>query len=185
MIDKKTESKLININVGFILVVLTLIAILAWITYGTLGGVLGMLAYILIGTLNLYPWVIPIVGIIIGILILFGILPPDMYQSTLSLAHLSPSWMSITWYWIISIIGIFIGLLATIMILSWLKDLLHKKKEPKANYALVNCTIIDGKKNSAPIQNGVILIKNIVQDEDKESPGKITAVGTKHEINIP
>jgi len=32
----------------------------------------------------------------------------------------------------------------------------------KKNYALVNCTVIDGHLNSHPLENAVILVKNLV-----------------------
>lgn len=185
MTTKNNQSTLLKFNTELVLVFLILIATLAWITHGTLEEVLGIMAYFLIGFLNVYPWIIPFIGIPMGILTILEILTPNMYGFTLSLAHLNPSWMSIGWYWIISVIGTIIGLVVSIMILSWLKHLLHKKKQPKINYALINCTIIDGNKNSAPIQNGVILIQNVVQEDNKENAGKISAVGKKGEITIP
>ncbi|MBD3216182.1 MAG: amidohydrolase family protein [Candidatus Lokiarchaeota archaeon] len=160
-----------------------LVEVLAWITYASLQGVLGMLAYILVSLINIYPWIIPFVGIPLGILDILGIFGPQMYNITLNLAHLSSAWMPAAWYWIIAIISSIIDLIVSILIISWLIGLKNRKKEPKTDYALINCNIIDGQKDSTIISNGIILIKNLVGEE--ETPGLIEKVGGMDEVKIP
>ncbi|MHA1725235.1 MAG: amidohydrolase family protein [Promethearchaeota archaeon] len=159
-----------------------LVAVLAWITYGKLIGVLGMLAYLLVGLLNVYPWVIPFIGIPLGIIdiVLNGF---GMYTYTLGLAHLEPSWMSSAWYWFIVVISSLIDIYLMIKIVILLKSKFGRKKEPKRNLALINCNIIDGNKDSKIITNGVILVQNEV--EEGKEPGKIIKVGKAEEIEIP
>jgi len=183
MTQQKQKIGFLRRNCLFLFLLTIFIAVLAWITYGTLQGVLGMLAYILIGLLNIYPWIIPFIGIPLGILDIFGIYGPNMFNITLNLAHLSSTWMPIVWYWIIIVISSLISLIFSILIISWLIGLKNRKKEPKTNYALINCNIIDGKKESEVISNGIVLIKNIVQED--ETPGIIVGVGPKDQIDIP
>jgi imidazolonepropionase-like amidohydrolase len=185
MNEKEGKIKIIRISGLMVFYFILLVSILAWITYGTLQGVLGMLSYLIIGLLNVYPWIIPIIGTSLGILNFLGIIGPDMYNFTLNLAHLSSSWMSITWFWFIIVVANIIDIILTLFILLKIVELLTGKKEPKTNYALINCTIIDGDKNSKAINNGVILIKNIMEEETDEKPGKIVAVGQKGDIKIP
>jgi len=183
MTREKSKIGILSQN-GLILFLFTVfIAVLAWITYGSLQGVLGMLAYLLVGLLNLYPWIIPFAGIPLGILDLLGIFGANMYNLTLNLAHLNPSWMPIAWFWIIVVISSIINLILSILSLSWLIGLKNRKKEPKTNYALINCNIIDGHKDSSVIKNGVILIQNLVEED--ETPGLIVGVGNSDEIKIP
>ena len=158
-----------------------LIAILAWITYGTLEGVLGMLSFIIVGLIALYPWAIPFVGIVLGILDFLGFYRLGIYELSLKIARLESSWMTIVWYWTVSVIGILVNIMLMDKILSKLKKL--KKKEPKKNLAIINCSIIDGNIDSKLITNGIILVKNIV--EEGEKPGIITAVGKNDDIEIP
>jgi imidazolonepropionase-like amidohydrolase len=160
-----------------------LVTVLAWITYGSLQGVFGMLAYLLVGFINIFPWIIPFVGIPLGILDILGIFGPQMYSTTLNLAHLSSTWMPATWYWIIAVSSSLIDLIASILIISKLIGLKNRKKEPKTNYAMINCNIIDGRKESTIISNGVILIKNLVEED--ETPGLIEKVGSMDEVKIP
>lgn len=159
-----------------------LVAILAWITYGDLQGVLGMLAYLLVGLLNIYPWILPFIGIPLGIIdILINNL--GMYNLTIGLARVTSSWMSIAWYGIISIISILVEIYLMIKIVIFLKVKFGGKKEPKKNIALINCNIIDGNKDSKVIENGIILIENEV--EEGEEPGKIVGVGKEGSLEIP
>ncbi len=160
-----------------------LVALFAWITYGTVNGVLGSLAYIIVGLLNLFPWIIPFAGIPLGILDILGVFGQGMYSLTLNLAHLNPSWMPFLWYCVISIIASLIDVILMFLIISWLKGLKYRKKEPKSNLALVNCNIIDGNRKSEVLKNGVILIKNVV--EENETPGLIVGIGKKDTIEIP
>ncbi|MBD3254242.1 MAG: amidohydrolase family protein [Candidatus Lokiarchaeota archaeon] len=158
-----------------------LISILAWITYASLEGVLGTLAFIIIGFIAIYPWVIPIIGIILGILDLFGFLNLNVYETTLNLAHVEASWITYTWFWIVSIFGIILDLIITLKIISKIRRL--KKKKPKKNLALINCHIFDGDLNSELIHDGVILVKNEVNEN--EVSGLIEAVGAKKDVSIP
>lgn len=183
MTQEKQKVGFLRLNGIFLFLFTVFIAVLAWITYGTLQGVLGMLAYLLVGLLNLYPGIIPFIGIPLGILHILGIFEPNMFYTTLSLAHLTSTWMPIVWYWIMAVISSIIGLIFSILTISWLVGLKNRKKEPKADYALINCNIIDGKKDSNVISNGVILIKNLVQED--ETPGLIVGVGSQEEIDIP
>ncbi len=145
--------------VGLVLFFITvLISIMAWITYGNLEGVLGALSYAVIGVLCVYPWIIPFAGLVLGILDVIGVINLQMYESTLNIARLESSWMSLTWYWIVSILAILIDLLLSVVIISKLYSLKYRKKESKTNLALINCKIIDGARDSKIVENGVILI---------------------------
>jgi len=166
-----------------LLIFLVLISILAWITYGTLEGVFGMLSYIIVGFIAVYPWIIPFIGIPLGILDLLGILDFGIYELSLKIAHLESSWLSLVYYCVISIISIIINIISMIKIISWLKGL--RKNEPEKNLALINCNIIDGNRDSKIITKGVILIQNIVKDKEKETSGLIVGVGKAGEIEIP
>lgn len=53
----------------------------------------------------------------------------------------------------------------------------------KKNFALVNCTVIDGRLTSLPIEKAVILVKNLVEGDEK--PGIFTAVGRRQDTPIP
>jgi len=178
-----SENKSSSNRLSCLLLFALLISILAWITYGTLEGVFGMLSYIIVGFLAIYPWIIPFIGIPLGILDLLGYLDFGIYELSLNVAHLESSWLSLVWYWIVSFIGIIINIISMIKIISWLK--LLKKKEPRKNLALINCNIIDGNRESEIITNGVILIQNIVKDKEKEIPSLIVGVGKTDEIEIP
>ena len=162
MMDNKNNSYNFYISIIIILLFLAiLISLFAWITYGTLEGVLGILAYNIVGLLCIFPWLIPFVGIPLGILDILGIYGFNMYNLTLNFAHLNSSWMSITWYWFVSIFGAFINLILIYLVISWLKGLKYRNKQLKTNLALINCSIIDGNRDSNVRDNGVILIKNI------------------------
>ena len=125
MSEKKPSSNRFSCLLLFAL----LISILAWITYGTLEGVFGMLSYIIVGFIAVYPWIIPFIGIPLGILDLLGYLDLGIYELSLKLAHLESSWLSLVWYWSISIISIIINIISMIKIILWLKRL--RKKEPE------------------------------------------------------
>ena len=181
MSEEYKPYKLISFGGKALFFFTILVAILAWVTYGSLQGVLGMLAYILVGLLNIFPWIIPFVGIPLGILDLLGI-GFGMYNQTLIIAHLEPTWMSAVWYWIVSIISVLIEIWLMYLIISWLISFKHREKEPKQNLALTNCHIIDGNRDSKVIENGVILIKNIVGEN--ETPGLIVGVGKADKIAI-
>jgi imidazolonepropionase-like amidohydrolase len=183
MSDSNKNSPFFLTCISFFVFIAALISVLAWITYGNLNDVLGSLAYGIIGLLNLYPWIIPFIGIPLGILDLLGFFGFRMYDVSLSIAHLNSSWMSIFWYWLVVMVGIFLEVFLMMIIISYLKKLKYRDKAPKANLALVNCNIIDGNKDSKIISNGVILIKNIGAEGEKV--GVIEKVGTKTEINIP
>ncbi len=183
MEKEDSTPKIMALGGVLLLLFLTLIAILAWITYGTLEGVLGMLSYLIIGLLLIYPWIIPFAGIPLGILDILGLFRPGMYGITLNLAYIQSSWMTSIESWIIMILSILIQLVLDFLIISWIKGLKYRKKEPKTNLALINCNIIDGNKNSKVISDGIILIKNIV--EENEIGGLIVGLGNSNKINIP
>ena len=180
MVDEKSSKK---VGGSLLFIIVIMISIFAWITYGTLQGVLGTLAFLIVGLLNLFPWIIPFAGIPLGFLDVLGIYGFGMGNLTLNLAHLGNSWMPILWFWIISLVGMLIDIFLMYLMISWLKGLKYKKKQPKSNLALINCNIIDGNRDSKVINNGVILIKNIVEDD--ETAGLITGVGKSGEIDIP
>ncbi len=187
MSEEKSAVKLISLGGKSLFFFTLLITLLAWITHGTLQGVLGTLSYFIVGFSCLFPWIIPFAGIPLGILDILGIFDFGIYGLTLEMAHLDPNWnnwMPVVWSWTVSIIGILIDTILMLVIISWLKGLKHRKKEPKSNLALVNCNIIDGNRDSKVINNGVILIKNIVK-EDEETAGLIESVGEADKIEIP
>ena len=164
-------------------ILIAFISILAWITSGTIEGVLGVLAYAITGALNVFPWFIPFIGIPLGILDVLDIYGFNMRNLTLDLAHVSPNWMTDTWYLIIIIVGCVIQLF---LILKFLKNIARKRNKKigtKSNLALINCHVIDGNLGSPVIENGVILIKNKVNSG--EIPGLIIAVGKSGEVQIP
>ncbi|MFW9950691.1 MAG: amidohydrolase family protein [Candidatus Thorarchaeota archaeon] len=182
MENRKNSNFFLSIII-FLVFMAILISLLAWITYGNLNDILGSLAYSIIGLLNFYPWIIPFIGIPLGILDLLGFFGFRMYDSTLNFAHLNSSWMSIFWYWVIIIVGILLEIFFMRIIISFIKNLKYREKTQKNNLALVNCSIIDGNKDSKIISNGVILIKNIV--ENGEISGLIEMVGSQNNTNIP
>jgi imidazolonepropionase-like amidohydrolase len=177
--NSKFRAELLLSSLLFII----FISLLAWITYGSYEGIIGSLAYLIVGILNFYPWIIPFAGIPLGILDILGIYGFKMYNLTLDIARLNSSWLPATWFWIISIIGSVINIFLMVLILTWLRELKYKKKEPKTNLALINCNIIDGNRDSTIISNGVILIKNITGKGER--PGLIIGVGTESDIEIP
>jgi hypothetical protein len=63
MSDSNKNSPFFLTCISFFVFIAALISVLAWITYGNLNDVLGSLAYGIIGLLNLYPWIIPFIGI--------------------------------------------------------------------------------------------------------------------------
>ena len=96
-----SENKSSSNKFSCLLLFALLVAILSWITYGTLEGVLGMLSYIIVGFLAIFPWIIPFIGILLGILDLLGYLDFGIYELSLDIAHLESSWLSLLWYWIV------------------------------------------------------------------------------------
>lgn len=183
MSENNSKSNMVGSFLLILFFFTILVSLLAWITYGTLEGVLGSLAYVIVGLLNLFPWIIPFVGIPLGILDVLNIYGFGLYDVTINIAHLGSSWMPIVWFWMISIIGSLLDIFLMFLIISWLRGLKYRKKEPKKNIALVNCNIIDGNKGSQIINNGVILIKNLV--EENQTPGLIVGVGNAKDIEIP
>ena len=183
MNEIKSSKNYANVSISFLLFLTVLIALLAWITYGTFEGIIGALAFAIVGMLNVFPWFLPFIGIPLGILDAFGIFGFGMYNITLNLAHLSSSWMTVTWFWLIGILGSIINIILMYFIILGLKNIKYRKKKPHLNYALVNCSIIDGTINNPVIKKGVVLIKNIVGEE--EIPGLIIGVGSEGELDIP
>ncbi len=156
-----------------------IVAFFAWITYGSSTGVLGALTYLLAGLLGFFPWIIPVVGVPLGIADLFGAFGGGMYGFTLNLAHVESSWLTVVWYALVVIIS---GVVSIVVSRAWFRKLTRKQPQPK-NMALVNCHIIDGSRDHPVIEDGVILIKNIVGEN--ETAGRIEAVGKAGEVEIP
>jgi imidazolonepropionase-like amidohydrolase len=164
---------------GCLLGIVLVVTILAWATYGTVAGVLGSLAYLLVGLLDLFPWIIPFVGIPLGLLDLLGIWGVGMYDATLRLARLEPSWLPAVWYALVAIVASLAGLWLT----GRLVRLVVGTGRRAVDLALVNCRIVDGRRDSAVIDDGVILVKNEV--EDGEHAGRIEAIGPAAEVPVP
>ncbi|MHA1143797.1 MAG: amidohydrolase family protein [Candidatus Helarchaeota archaeon] len=168
-------------SLGFlILILITGVSILAWITYGSLEGVLGSLAYLIIGLMCVFPWIIPFAGIPLGIIDLFGLWGFRMFALSLIIARLPLSWMPLVYYLMIVVASIAVNCFAMYLTIT---RLAAPKPAAKTNLALTNCNIIDGNRDSQVIEDGVILIKNIVKEG--ETPGLITAVGRASETKIP
>jgi imidazolonepropionase-like amidohydrolase len=155
------------------------VTILAWAAYGSVGGVLGSLAYLLVGLLNLFPWIIPFVGIPVGLLDLFGIWGVGMYDATLRMAHLEPSWLPAAWYALVSILAALVGLWLT----GRLVRMVVGTGRRAGNLALLNCRVVDGRRDSSVVEDGVILVKNEVGDG--EVAGRIEAVGPAGAVPVP
>ena len=184
-INNKTFS-IIGISALFLYFFTLLVALLAWITYGTIEEVFGMMAFLLLGGLNVYPWLIPFIGIPLGFLDFFQIFGVDMYHFTLSLSRIEGSWMTLLWYWIVSALSILLNILFSLLIILKLRDLKYKEKGDKdSNLAFINCNIIDGKLESAILKDGIILIQNQVDEESGNNIGTIAFVGTKDDGTIP
>ncbi|MHA1343385.1 MAG: amidohydrolase family protein, partial [Promethearchaeota archaeon] len=162
---------------------LLILIILSWITYGTIEGLLGMLSFLFIGFLALFPWIIPVIVIPIGLLDLLGIFNFRIYTLSLEIAHLESSWMPLLWFWTVSLVGITLNLIIAYFIYSWIQDLKYRNKKARRNIALINCNIFDGNLESEIISNGIILIKNVVKAN--EISGLIIAVGKLDSIKIP
>jgi len=182
--DNNSSVNLLKTGTNFILFFMILITVAAWITYGTLRGVIGMISYVFVGLIFVLPWIIPFFGWLLGILGIMGILQDGFYEFTLNLSHLESSWMTISWSWIVSVIALTIGLILTVFLIFWLKGLMkYRRKAPNKNFALINCNIIDGNRDTDIIKDGVILIKNIVKKG--EPSGLIIGVGSSKEVKIP
>ncbi|MCK4790555.1 MAG: amidohydrolase family protein [Desulfobacteraceae bacterium] len=164
---------------GFLLGLLVVTLVLAWATYGTLAGALGTLTYLLVGLLGLFPWIIPFVGIPLGILDLLGVFGVGVYDATLRIARLDSSWLPVMWYTVVAILASVVGLVVSVRAF---QRIFRKRARPK-NLALINCRIIAGDRDGQVIEDGVILIKNVVADD--EMPGRIAAVGHAGEVTVP
>ncbi|TFF63385.1 MAG: amidohydrolase family protein [Promethearchaeota archaeon] len=181
MTEKKSRFGVLGTG-GLILFFFTIIvAELGWISYKSIDGVFGTLSFVLLSVIGFIPWIIPFVGIPLGILEKISIF--DIYPIILNLSGITPTLFTITWYSIIvitsSTLGIFISVL---IVLNGIKRR-YKIRRPDYNIAIINCNIIDGKKESSIIKDGVILIKNIVEED--ETPGLIEKVGDHQTIEIP
>ncbi|MHA1797258.1 MAG: amidohydrolase family protein [Candidatus Helarchaeota archaeon] len=177
--NENSENNVITRGLFLFLIVL-LTSILAWITYGNLEGVLGMLSYLLIGILCIFPWIIPFIGIPLGLIDIFGYWGFRMYDVTLTWSHLSSTWLPLFYYWMIVVFSCLIQVFFMFLIINKIST---PKPDPKTNLALINCKIIDGNRDSKVINDGVILIKNIVEND--ETLGLIVGVGNASEIAVP
>lgn len=187
MNEESNSKGFFKFNGVILLLFIILISLLAWITYGTVEGVFGMVSYLIIGWMGLFPWVIPFIGIPLGIINLLGILNFGIYNISLTLSHLSSSWMSVTWFLIVSLIGILIDILLSLFIAVKINDAIKSKKGINENIALTNCTVIDGNLESKPTKDAVILIRNVQEKENKSDNevGVILDVGPRETIEIP
>ncbi|MBN1636261.1 MAG: amidohydrolase family protein [Deltaproteobacteria bacterium] len=177
--ENAMREKTTIIRTKNILGLAVLASILAWATYGTTAGVLGMIAYLAVGLLGVFPWIIPFAGIPLGLLDLVGIPGLGMYEATLKIAHLDTSWLTALWYLIVVAVAGIAGLIFSIML--W--NALFRKPARPRNLALINCHIIDGRRDSRMIDDGVILVRNI--SEKGETAGCIIAAGPAAEIAVP
>jgi len=166
------------------LLFMLVVSIAAWMTYQSVEGIWGMLSFVLVGILCILPWIIPFfVGLVVGVLSLLKILTFDVYSTALQISRIEPSWMTHTWVTLMSITGFLLSLYLTFEIIMIMKGRKYQKKGIDRDLALVNCQIFDGNPDSDVITDGVILIRNRVQE--KEIPGLITAVGKASDIDVP
>jgi imidazolonepropionase-like amidohydrolase len=163
----------------FLFGLVALTVILAWITYGTLPGVLGAFSYLLVGLVGVLPWIIPLVGVPLGILDLLGTFGGGIYAATLDLARVESTWLTLLWY---ALVVVFASLVSLALSLRVIRSIFRKRPLPR-NLALVNVHVIDGRRDSQVLHDGVILIKNVV--DPGEEPGRIVAVGPADEVTIP
>lgn len=168
-----------NKSIGLLPRLIIIVALFAWMTYKSSAGVLGALAYLLAGLLGVLPWIIPVVGVPLGIADLFGAFGSGMYAFTLRLAQVESSWLTIVWYALVVIIA---SVASIVVSVAWYRKLTYKKPQLK-NLALVNCHILDGSRSNPMIDDGIILVKNIVGENEKA--GRIEAVGRAGELSIP
>ncbi len=173
----------------FLGLLVLVISILAWITYGTLEGVLGCLAFGVIGWINLFPWILPVIGIPLGILDLSGVLI-GMYDVTLNLARVNPSWLTLLVYWVVVTTGMILQLVMLVVV--WIRVRSRKYRAPPTprQYALVHCTIFDGTRENSLINDGTILIGPADSSRsdlhlDRAEVGLILAVGSYDEVPLP
>ncbi len=147
---------------GWLLLSSLFLAALAWMTYGSLQDVAGSLVFFLVGLLALFPWIVPLIGLPLGILdrLVFNFLHP--YETALALARVQPSWLTRAWYWAVTAVGMMAGLLLTyLLVRRWVQKAQRgRRKQP--DYALVHCAIFDGYRDHPLISDGVILIRNRV-----------------------
>ena len=187
MKEESNNKGFFKFNGVILLLFIVLVSLLAWITYGTVEGVFGIISYLIIGWIALFPWIIPFIGIPLGIINIIGIVNFGIYNISLTLSHLTSSWMSLTWFLIISIIGILIDIILSLFIIVKVNDAIKSKKGVNENIALINCTVIDGNLESTPIKDAVILVRNVQEKEGKDDNegGVILDVGTRETIEIP
>jgi imidazolonepropionase-like amidohydrolase len=102
-----------------------------------------------------------------------------MYNTTLHIARLDSSWLPALWYAMVVVAASVISVVASIRLF----QIAFRKRPRPRNLALINCHIIDGNRDSQVIDDGVILIRNIVSED--EVPGRIVAVGYNDEVAVP
>lgn len=151
---------------GFFGVIL-LLSLLAWIEYASLQGVFGYLSYLLLGITLVFPWLIPFIGIPLGIVDMFGLWNFRMYDVLLNLSHLSRSWLTLTYYWIMVFSSVLFQIILDFIIVRYLIN--RKNKEPRImqNIAFINCVIIDGNLDSDVVKDGYLVVEE----------GKIAGLG--------
>lgn len=169
---------------------LAVAALLGWLVHGTVEGVLGTLAFAVVGLLNLYPWVLPFVGVPLGILELLGT-SPDLVDRTLAWARVDPSWLATAWVVLVAVAGTLVDLLVSVRVTRVLLRLRGKPKPVTGNFALVNCHVVDGYPDSPVIHDAVVLVQNEFDPASDASPagrprgGIIRAVGPASAVEVP
>lgn len=181
------------------LVLGTLTALLAWVTYGTVAAVGGMLAFLVVGLLALLPWCVPFVGVPLGIAEVAGQGGSAWYAWLLEVARVESSWMTLGWFSLVALAGSAAGLFLTWVLFLKISERGLRGPPRGPNLALVNCTVIDGTRDGPVVEDAVVLIRNI-PDAARESPpgvssksraengpevGVIAAVGPRAGVTIP
>ena len=128
---------------GFLMGLLVVTLVLAWATYGTLAGALGTLTYLLVGLLGLFPWIIPFVGIPLGILDLLGVFSVGVYDTTLRIARLDPSWLPALWYTAVAILASVVSLVVSVrafqlQMCTWVLSVENLPSKPSPTHLLGN-----------------------------------------------
>ncbi|MHA1820706.1 MAG: amidohydrolase family protein [Promethearchaeota archaeon] len=176
--------------------------ILGWIFYKSIDGVAGYFVFFIIfGLCTLAIWSIPYIGLIFMLLNVVGVISINLYDGCLNIVNLTPSLLTDFHMIICNLVGFALQIKFDLQILGDFKskrDL--RRKIHFKNYALINCRIIDGNKDSPIIEDGIILVENAITGRkhndndndnyddsynDKDTIGKIKAVGRSEDIEVP
>ena len=201
---QESKLKLEKFHKRIILLILIFLIVIARFYFSTIHEILGFLIYsliilILILAINSIPFIGLITSLRLNINNLNNILLNDLSLTQNNL---------ITWWFKLSIfISFLVQIFVDYKIISFIFYILGFGKynirtlSKFKNYALINCNIIDGKKNSDIIYNGIILVENIYSKNESKSEkfvdennsfnidsnfiGIIKAVGIKDNVKIP